>query len=180
MRRDWCRKRSISSPPSKALTAACWIGALVATIVPVAFGLNTVILRKMGATVDMIPAILIAGVISAMVTLPLALPFEAVGRDFALLATMGVMQVGLGCIMMTIASRHLAAAETLAQTVTSARNVQREQVAVFKQALTDGDKAAALAARDAMWEVLYPTFQQFYDLAQAWNEFTYRTADDEF
>lgn len=88
-----------------------WIGALVATIVPVAFGLNTVILRKMGATVDMIPAILIAGVISAMVTLPLALPFEAVGRDFALLATMGVMQVGLGCIMMTIASRHLAAAE---------------------------------------------------------------------
>ena len=88
-----------------------WIGALVATIVPVAFGLNTVILRKMGATVDMIPALLIAGVISVMVTLPFALPFEAAGRDFALLATMGVMQVGLGCIMMTIASRHLAAAE---------------------------------------------------------------------
>jgi drug/metabolite transporter (DMT)-like permease len=42
-----------------------WIGALVATIVPVAFGLNTVILRKMGATVDMIPAILIAMTIAS-------------------------------------------------------------------------------------------------------------------
>ncbi|UCD67770.1 MAG: DMT family transporter [Betaproteobacteria bacterium] len=88
-----------------------WVGALVATIVPAAFGLNTVILRKMGATVDMIPAVLIAGIISAMVTLPFALPFEAAGRDFTLLATMGVMQVGLGCVMMTIASRHLTAAE---------------------------------------------------------------------
>ncbi len=88
-----------------------WIGALIATIIPVAFGLNTVILRKMHTTVDMIPAILLAGVISAVVTLPLALPFEAAGRDFVLLATMGVVQVGLGCIMMTIASRHLTAAE---------------------------------------------------------------------
>ncbi len=88
-----------------------WIGALIATIIPVAFGLNTVILRKMHTTVDMIPAILLAGVISAVVTLPLALPFEAAGRDFVLLATMGMVQVGLGCIMMTIASRHLTAAE---------------------------------------------------------------------
>lgn len=88
-----------------------WIGALIATIIPVAFGLNTVILRKMHSTVDMIPAILLAGIISAVVTLPLALPFEAAGRDFVLLATMGVVQVGLGCIMMTIASRHLTAAE---------------------------------------------------------------------
>ncbi|UCH46534.1 MAG: DMT family transporter, partial [Betaproteobacteria bacterium] len=88
-----------------------WLGALIATIVPVAFGLNTVILRKMRATVDMIPAILLAGIISAILTLPFALPLEAAGRDFFLLATMGVMQVGLGCIMMTIASRHLSAAE---------------------------------------------------------------------
>ena len=79
-----------------------------------------------------------------------------------------------------LVDRHLAAAETLAQTVASARDVQREQVAIFKRALTNGDKAAALTARDAMWEALYPAFQQVYDLAQAWNEFTYRTADDEF
>ncbi len=88
-----------------------WTGAVIAMIVPVAFGLNIIILRKMGATVDMIPAILLAGVISASVTAPLALPFEAAGRDFVLLAAMGVIQLGLGCILMTIASRHLAAAD---------------------------------------------------------------------
>ena len=88
-----------------------WIGAMIAAIVPVAYGINIVILRRMHASVDMIPAILIAGVISALVTAPLALPFEAAGRDFPLLALMGVVQLGLGCILMTIASRQLPAAE---------------------------------------------------------------------
>ncbi len=88
-----------------------WVGALIASIVPVAYGVNIVILRKMHASVDMIPALLIAGVISALLTAPLALPFDADGRDFVLLALMGVVQLGLGCILMTIASRQLKAAE---------------------------------------------------------------------
>lgn len=88
-----------------------WTGAAIAAIVPVAYGLNIVLLRKMHATVDMIPAILLAGIISAIVTLPLALPLEAGGTDFILLAAMGCVQLGLGCILMTIASRHLFAAE---------------------------------------------------------------------
>ena len=88
-----------------------WIGALVALVVPVAYGLNVALLRHMHATVDMIPAILLAGVISSAVTLPFALPIEASGHDFVLLAIMGAVQLGLGCILMTIASRSLAAAE---------------------------------------------------------------------
>ncbi len=88
-----------------------WIGALIATVIPVAYGVNIVILRKMRASVDMIPALLIAGVISAVVTAPVAVPFAAVGRDFMLLALMGVVQLGLGCILLTIASRQLSAAE---------------------------------------------------------------------
>ena len=88
-----------------------WIGALVATIVPIAYGLNIVILRKMHASVDMIPAILIAGIISAIVTAPLAVPFDAAGFDFVLLAAMGCIQLGLGCVLMTISSRTLSAAE---------------------------------------------------------------------
>ncbi len=88
-----------------------WIGAVVAMVVPVAFGLNVALLRKMHATVDMIPGILLAGVISVLVTAPFALPFEATGRDFLLLAFMGSVQLGLGCVLITIASRHLAAVE---------------------------------------------------------------------
>jgi drug/metabolite transporter (DMT)-like permease len=88
-----------------------WIGALIAIVVPVAYGLNVALLRKMHATVDMIPAVLLAGLLSAVVTLPFALPFEAGAHDFLLLAIMGVVQLGLGCVLMTIASRQLASAE---------------------------------------------------------------------
>lgn len=88
-----------------------WIGAAIALVVPVGFGLNVVLLRRMHAEVDMIPGILIAGIISAIVTLPLALPFEAGLRDLALLALMGAVQLGLGCALMVLASRHLSAAE---------------------------------------------------------------------
>lgn len=88
-----------------------WIGALIAVVIPVAYGLNVALLRKMHTTVDMIPAILLAGLFSAALTLPFALPFDATARDYVLLAIMGSVQVGLGCVLMTMASRHLASAE---------------------------------------------------------------------
>ena len=78
-----------------------------------------------------------------------------------------------------LADRHLAAAEALAKGVEAATNVQREQVTAFKTALASGNKAAALKARDAMWEALYPMLRQVYELGAAWNNFTYRTADSE-
>lgn len=79
-----------------------------------------------------------------------------------------------------LADRHLQAAETFAQTVEATTNVQREQVVAFKQALAAGDQATALKARDAMWEALYTMYKQVYELADAWNKFTSRTADSEF
>lgn len=88
-----------------------WVGAAVALAVPVAYGLNVALLRHMHATVDMIPSLLVAGVVSAALTLPFALPFTANGRDLVLLAVMGAIQLGLGCVLLMIASRTLAAAE---------------------------------------------------------------------
>ncbi len=88
-----------------------WVGVLIAMVVPVAFGFNIVLLRKMHAIVDMIPGILIAGVLSALVTLPFALPFEVTIPDLGLLALMGAVQLGLGCALMVIASRHISSAE---------------------------------------------------------------------
>jgi len=95
----------------EALSGEGWKGMLLALVVPVAFGINVVILRRMHASVDMIPGILLSGVLSMAVTLPMALPFEANGPDLGLLAVMGALQLGLGCALMVIASRHLAAAE---------------------------------------------------------------------
>jgi drug/metabolite transporter (DMT)-like permease len=94
-----------------ALSGEGWQGMLLSLVIPVAFGINIAVLRKMHASVDMIPGILLSGVLSALVTLPIALPFEANALDLGLLAVMGAVQLGLGCILMVIASRHLSAAE---------------------------------------------------------------------
>jgi drug/metabolite transporter (DMT)-like permease len=95
----------------ESLSGEGWKGMLLALVVPVAFGANVVILRRMHASVDMIPGILLSGVLSMAVTLPMALPFEASRADLGLLALMGAVQLGLGCVLMVIASKHLSAAE---------------------------------------------------------------------
>jgi drug/metabolite transporter (DMT)-like permease len=53
----------------------------------------------------------IAGIISALAALPGALPFSASLHDVAILALMGTVQLGIGCMLMTLAARDLSAAE---------------------------------------------------------------------
>ena len=87
------------------------VGNLLALGVPVAFGLNVSVLKRMHASVDMVPAVLIAGLISSLAALPLAWPFSATARDLLFLAALGFVQLGLGCLLMTLATRRLPAAE---------------------------------------------------------------------
>jgi len=93
------------------LDAGHTVGNLLALAVAVVFALNVVVMRRMRATVDMVPAVMIAGLISIAVALPFALPLELSGRDLAVLAPMGCLQVGLGCLLMTRATRVLAVGE---------------------------------------------------------------------
>jgi drug/metabolite transporter (DMT)-like permease len=87
------------------------IGNLLALVIPFAFAVNVGILRRMQAHIDMIPTLIVSGVLSMAVTLPLALPLEPTSKDFGLLAIMGVVQLGLGVVLMIQAAPHLAAAE---------------------------------------------------------------------
>ena len=87
------------------------IGNLVALFVPLAYGINVAILRKSHAQGDMVMAVLVGSFISALVTLPLAWPFQASGHDLALLGLMGVLQLAVGCILFVRATPHLTAAE---------------------------------------------------------------------
>ena len=59
----------------------------------------------------MMPTLVLSGVLSMAVTLPLALPFEAVAIDLSLLAVMGVVQLGVGCLLMLFAATRLSSAE---------------------------------------------------------------------
>ncbi len=87
------------------------LGMLIALAVPVAAAVNLVTLQVTRARVDLIPAVLLGGMISAVLMLPLALPFRAAGSDIALLGLLGFFQLGLPCMLMVVASRHLSAPE---------------------------------------------------------------------
>jgi len=86
-------------------------GNLLALGVPLAAALNVVLLRRQRKRVDMVPAVLLAGLFSIVVALPFALPLTASPADLGVLALMGFVQLGLGCVLMTMATRHLAAGE---------------------------------------------------------------------
>jgi len=69
------------------------------------------VLRKFHATVDMLPQVMVAGLVSLVVAFALSPPFAASSRDLAVLALMGCVQLGTGCLLATAASRHLTATE---------------------------------------------------------------------
>lgn len=86
-------------------------GMLIALSVPVAGAINIVMLRHSATRIDLMPAVLLGGIVSAAAALPLALPFTATPRDFAVLAALGVFQLGLPCMLLVLASRTLRAPE---------------------------------------------------------------------
>lgn len=82
--------------------------------------------------------------------------------------------------LLALADKQAQAVDALQAAVTVACEVQREQLAVFKKEVMDGQSDAALQARDEMWSALYPMFQKVFALADVWNTLTYRTAEPEF
>jgi drug/metabolite transporter (DMT)-like permease len=88
-----------------------WIGNLIALGVPIGAGLNWVILRKLHAEVDLVPAVLIGALLSALGTLALALPFRASPWDVSVLAGLGFFQLALPCALSVVAARYLSPTE---------------------------------------------------------------------
>jgi drug/metabolite transporter (DMT)-like permease len=96
------------------------VGTLVALAVPLAAATNWTVLQHVGhgstdpdeaAPQDMLPALLIGGIISAAVTLPLAWPLQASGHDLGLLAMLGVVQLAVPCLLVVRLTRELPAPE---------------------------------------------------------------------
>ncbi len=88
-----------------------FLGMAVAFLIPVAAAINVVVLRASAAKLDLVPAVMLGGVLSCLIALPFALPFSATPRDLALLAFLGVFQLGLPCMFLVLASRALLAPE---------------------------------------------------------------------
>jgi drug/metabolite transporter (DMT)-like permease len=86
-------------------------GNVLALGVSVCFAAQVTVLRKFHATVDMLPQVMIAGLWTLVPAYLLAGPFAASGRDLAVLAFMGCVQLGAGCLLATAASKYLSATE---------------------------------------------------------------------
>ena len=89
------------------------VGTAVALAVPLAAAVNWVLLqhRRSGTGGDMLPAVLIGALLSAAVTLPLAVPFAATPSDLGWLALLGSVQLAIPCLLAVMAARALSAPE---------------------------------------------------------------------
>jgi drug/metabolite transporter (DMT)-like permease len=87
------------------------LGNLLAFGVSICFAAQVTMLRKFHARVDMLPQVMIAGLWTLAPAFLLAGPFAATPRDIAVLAFMGCVQLGTGCLLATAASRSLSATE---------------------------------------------------------------------
>ena len=88
-----------------------FLGMAIAFLIPVAAAINVVVLRASAAKLDLVPAVMLGGALSCLLALPFALPFSATPRDIALLAFLGITQLGLPCMLLVLASRALLAPE---------------------------------------------------------------------
>jgi drug/metabolite transporter (DMT)-like permease len=59
----------------------------------------------------MVPSVLLAGIFSMLFALAFALPLSVSMSDLVLLSVMGIVQLGVGLLLMMVAVRYLASAE---------------------------------------------------------------------
>lgn len=101
----WMMSHGISASPRDLL------GTLIALAVPVVAGLNWNLIRRSGASVDLVPALLVGAGLSALVTLPLAWPMQSTLHDVALLAGLGMFQLALPCVLAVQVAKRLSSPE---------------------------------------------------------------------
>jgi len=90
------------------------IGSLVALCVPIAGAVQWTLVQKSqseGQNLDLVPSVLLGAIFSSLLTLPLAMPFQASAHDVALLAGLGLFQLAIPCALSVVCARVLKAPE---------------------------------------------------------------------
>ena len=90
------------------------LGSLVALAVPIAAATHWTIVQhasQRGLQIDLVPAVLVGALLSALYTWPLAWPMSASAHDLQLLALLGLVQLAVPCVLAVICARVLQAPE---------------------------------------------------------------------
>lgn len=96
------------------VAAEDWLGMALALCVPLTAAINWIVVQHAhakGEDVDLVPSVLVGGAISALATLPLALPMQATAHDVGLLALLGCVQLAIPCTLLVVCARVLKAPE---------------------------------------------------------------------
>jgi drug/metabolite transporter (DMT)-like permease len=91
-----------------------FIGSALALCVPIAGAINWTVVQRVqhiGERIDLVPAVMLGAVLSALMTLPLALPGTASAQDVAWLALLGWWQLAVPCTLSVLCAQVLKAAE---------------------------------------------------------------------
>lgn len=86
------------------------VGVLIALVIPVSFGLGTVVIRK-HPTIGMVPAMLLACVMSTAIGAVLGKPLSVDRHDLMLLCLFGFGQLGFGLAIFAIGAKGAPATE---------------------------------------------------------------------
>lgn len=87
------------------------LGNLLALGVPASFTVNYIVLRRAPAKTDPTVSALIAALLAVAVAAPLVWPPAISLRDLAVVAALGIIQIGCGLVLMTRAYHRLSAGE---------------------------------------------------------------------
>jgi drug/metabolite transporter (DMT)-like permease len=91
-----------------------WLGSLVALGAPIGGAINWNLVQRSqraGQHVDLVPAVLIGALLSALCTLPVAWPLNASVHDVTLLAGLGLGQLAIPCALAVVCARSLSPTE---------------------------------------------------------------------
>lgn len=104
----WMYAREVSGADARQL-----LGMAIGLAVPLAAALNWTLMQhnRGAAQQDMLPAVLIGALLSALATVVPALPFVATSADLGLLALLGVVQLAIPCLLAVVVARSLPAPE---------------------------------------------------------------------
>ncbi len=90
------------------------VGMLVALCVPIAAAVQWTAMQKAhakGIDIDLVPSVLLGAVLSSLYTIVPALPMQATGSDLLWLATLGLFQLAVPCVLAVLCARALKAPE---------------------------------------------------------------------
>jgi drug/metabolite transporter (DMT)-like permease len=104
----WMYAREVGANDARSVQ-----GMLIALAVPISGAVNWTLVQHNQHTTsrDLVPAVMLGALISALTALPFSVPFAASSTDLGWLALLGVVQLAIPCTLVMIVARSLSAPE---------------------------------------------------------------------